>query len=440
LQIHNCIIDEEREITRSYPVELRLARIRRALGREGHCYQENQEIVTNASTNPAAAGAPGPRDPEHAGEPARKIRTIGIAGGGQLARMLVEAAGDLGLRTVVLDPDANCSAASCADEFLVGEFGSAAALSQLARATDILTFEIERVDATVLEALTNDGFTISPSARVLATIQDKLVQKRFLEALSIPTPAFQAYDPDADAPPPLPFVWKARRDGYDGRGVAVIRDHGDIPGLPRVPAMTEELVDLQHEFAIIVARGTDGRKECYPLTEIHMDPVANVLDTVVAPAVADPAVVDICRRYACTIADALDYVGVLAIELFLDGSGEVSVNELSPRPHNSGHYSIEACVTSQFAQHLRAVAGLPLGSAALKVPAACFNLLGPTDPAVIAELARRDVLGADVFVHDYAKIPLSPGRKVGHVTVTAPTAAQAEARAAAVKQIIATEN
>lgn len=388
--------------------------------------------MTDVSKSPAAKdGSP---------EPARRIGTIGIAGGGQLARMLIEAAEELGLRTVVLDPDARCSASACASELLVGGLESPTALTQLARASDALTFEIERVDVSVLESLEQAGYTVSPSSRVLGTIQDKLVQKRFLESLSIPTPAFRPFDPDADTPPALPFVWKARRGGYDGRGVAVIRDRGEIRDLPRLPAMTEELVDLQHEFAIIVARSADGRTECYPLTEIHMDPEANILDTVVAPATADADVVRTCRRYACEIADALDYIGVLAIELFLDGNGVVSVNELSPRPHNSGHYSIEACVTSQFAQHLRAVAGLPLGSTELKVPAACFNLLGPTDPAVVAELARRDVLGPDVFVHDYAKIPLSPGRKVGHVTVTAPTAAQATARAAAIKQIIAEEN
>ncbi len=394
--------------------------------------------MTNASTNPAAdTTAADARDGTH--EPERPVSSIGIAGGGQLARMLIEAAGDLGLRTVVLDPDANCSASTCADEFLVGGFESASDLTRLAHATDALTFEIERVDATVLETLEHAGFTISPSSRVLATIQDKLVQKRFLEALSIPTPAFRPFDPDIDEPA-LPCVWKARRGGYDGRGVAVIRSRDDIAGLPRVAAMTEELVDLQHEFAIIVARGANGEKKCYPLTEIHMDPAANVLDTVVAPAAADPAVVDICRGYACDIADALEYVGVLAIELFLDGNGEISVNELSPRPHNSGHYSIEACATSQFAQHLRAVAGLPLGSTDLETPAACFNLLGPTDPAVVDKLARRGVLGVDVFVHDYAKIPLSPGRKVGHVTVTASTADEAAARAAAIKLAIAREN
>lgn len=395
--------------------------------------------MTKASTNPAP-GAPAAGTRAGNPVPARRISSIGIAGGGQLARMLIEAAGDLGLHTVVLDPDAHCSAASCADEFLVGGFESADALTRLARATDALTFEIERVDATVLETLEHAGFTVSPSSRVLGTIQDKLIQKRFLESLSIPTPAFRPFDPDVDAAPAVPFVWKARRGGYDGRGVAVIRDHGEIADLPRVPAMTEELIDLRHEFAIIVARGADGQKECYPLTEIHMDPDANVLDTVVAPATADADVADTCRRFAFEIADALDYVGVLAVELFLDGNGAVSVNELSPRPHNSGHYSIEACVTSQFAQHLRAVAGLPLGSTELKVPAACFNLLGPTDPALVDELAHRGVLGPNVFVHDYAKIPLSPGRKVGHVTVTASTVAQAAARAAAIKQIIAGEN
>lgn len=384
--------------------------------------------------NPAAAATTDERAPD------TRINSVGIAGGGQLARMLIEAAGDLGLRTVVLDPSADCSAATCADELFVGEFESAADLRKLAAATDVLTFEIERVDATVLAALEGAGFTINPSSRVLGTIQDKLVQKRFLESLSIPTPAFRAFDPASDEAPEPPFVWKARRGGYDGRGVAVIRDRGELAGLPAGPAMIEELVDLEGEFAIIVARGTNGETQCYPLTEIHMDPEANILDTVVAPAAVNADVEASCRRYACEIADALDYVGVLAIELFLDRNGTVSVNELSPRPHNSGHYSIEACATSQFAEHLRAVAGLPLGPTDLKVPAACFNLLGPTDPAVVIDLARRGVLGPDVFVHDYAKIPLSPGRKVGHVTVTAPTAAEAAGRAAAIKQIIAGED
>lgn len=396
--------------------------------------------MTHART-PSAVSA-GAADSATSGEnhvSPTQIDTIGIAGGGQLARMLVEAATTLGLRTVVLDPDPQCSAAGCADELLVGDFASAAALSQLARATDALTFEIEKVDATVLEQLEHAGFAISPSSRVLATIQDKLVQKRFLESLGIPTPAFAAFDAEADSAPVLPCVWKARRGGYDGRGVAIIRNLEDLATMPRIPAMTEELVDIQQEFAIIIARDSTGRKLCYPLTDILMDPAAHVLDTVIAPAQADTDVVDICRAYAGQIADALDYVGVLAIELFLDGSGGVSVNELSPRPHNSGHYSIEACVTSQFEQHLRAVAGLPLGATDLMAPAACFNLLGPTDPAEVAVLARRGDLGPEVFVHDYAKIPIRPGRKVGHVTVTAPTPAQAAQRATAVKQLIARE-
>jgi 5-(carboxyamino)imidazole ribonucleotide synthase len=396
--------------------------------------------VTNAPIQPRPpAAADGNNTRDHNREPAPRIGTIGIAGGGQLARMLVDAAARLGLRTVVLDPDAQCSASSCADEFLVGEFASPTALSQLARATDALTFEIERVDAAVLEQLERDGFAVNPSSRVLATIQDKLVQKRFLESIGIPTPAFAPYNAHEEISRTPPFVWKARRGGYDGRGVAVIRSLDELAAVPQVPAMTEDLVDIKREFAIIIARDGAGQLQYYPLTDIHMDPDAHVLDTVVAPAEVNDDVVAICRDYACRIAEALDYVGVLAIELFLDGSDVVSVNELSPRPHNSGHYSIEACVTSQFEQHLRAVAGLPLGPTDLKVAAACFNLLGPADPAGVAALARRGDLGPDVFVHDYAKIPIRPGRKVGHVTVTASTPAEAAQRAAAVKRIIATE-
>lgn len=355
------------------------------------------------------------------------VQTIGVAGGGQLARMMAPAARRLGLTLTVLDPDPRCSAASVADELVVGDFADPAALARLAERADVITFEIERTDVEGLRVLENRGCPVAPAARVLEIIQDKLEQKRFLAALGVPVPAFRPFESDQAGFDP-PFVWKARRGGYDGRGVAVVTSAEALESLPRVPAMAEVRVDIERELAIMVARSADGEVVLYPVTEILMDPEQHVMDTVIAPASVAPPIERDCREIARRVVEALDYVGVLAIEFFIDRKGEVLVNELSPRPHNSGHYTIEACVTSQFEQHLRAIAGLGLGASDMHCVAATFNLLGSADATNPADRLAGCTGETGVFVHDYGKAEIRPGRKLGHVTVTGEDHARVLAR------------
>jgi len=389
-----------------------------------------------------AAASPAGRTRRAARAPAL-VRSVGVAGGGQLARLMAPAARALDLRLVVLDPDPACAAAGVADELLVGAYDSLFFLRALADRCDVVTFEIERVDADGLRRLQGLGQRVMPSAEVLETIQDKLLQKHFMRMHGIPTAAFGAWSPEREEP--LPFVWKARRGGYDGRGVAVVHDAAARAALPQVPAMAEELVDIVAEFAILVARDASGQVEFHPLVDLVMDDRQHVMDMVVAPSAAASGTVEECRRLAAEIVAGLDYTGILAVEFLLDRGGRVLVNEISPRPHNSGHYTIEACNVSQFEQHLRAVAGLGLRPVELARAAVTFNVLGSPGahgtPRYVGfdEAARSP----DVHIHCYDKAEVRPGRKMAHVTVLGASRQQALDAADALKarlQVVAADD
>lgn len=345
------------------------------------------------------------------------VQRVGIAGGGQLAGMMIEAGRKLGLHITVLDPDPQAAAAKTADEFVHGEFDSFEALQRLAANVDVLTFEIERIDTGALTQLQSAGVTVSPSPSVLKTIQDKLVQKRMLVAQNIPTANFSTLDLSNTEQISLPCIWKARRDGYDGRGVRVLRHRNELSDVDDTPAIIEELIAIKVELAVVVARDRNGNTKDYPLTEIEMDPDAHVMNMVVAPAAVSRDIERECLEYAHRIVHALNYVGVLAVEFFLDADERVFVNEISPRPHNSGHYTIEACPTSQFEQHLRAVTGRDLGPTDLRSPAATFNLLSEIPCATDLKRHRIDEPASGIYLHDYGKAQARPGRKMGHITM-----------------------
>lgn len=389
----------------------------------------NQPPQSDAAAAPGTAGL-------------TAVRTVGVAGGGQLAQMMVPPARALGLRLVALDPDAACSAAQTVDELVVGPLASAPHLETLASKADVVTLEIERVNAEALASIENTGKAVRPSAATLATIQDKLIQKQFLVTHGIATSRFKALASPAALDDTFPVVWKARRDGYDGRGVQVLRSAQDAAGLPETPALLEELVDIDYELAVLVARDVGGSIVLYPLSEIVMDPQAHVMDSVIVPAAKPPAIEAECRRLAAAAAEALDYVGILALEFFVTRAGEVLVNEMSPRPHNSGHYTIEACDTSQFEQHLRAVAGLSLGGVGETRAAITFNLLGRCTRAGPPRYVGFDGWAASdgVYPHSYDKPEVRPGRKMGHVTVVADSREEAIAMAARIRDQIRVEN
>ena len=346
--------------------------------------------------------------------------TVGIVGAGQLGRMLALAGYPLGLDFLFLDRSSDVPAAPLAP-LLVGEFTDRALLRRLARRSEVLSFDWENISVTALRAATRGLRTrISPPLRALATGQDRLAEKRLFERLKIPTTRYAAVGSRAGLERAcvrigLPGVLKTRRLGYDGKGQAVIRKRADIDAawnaLGGTPLIYEEFVDFELEVSALGVRAGDGREAHYPLTRNwHAD---GILRLSIAPW-EDVALVRQARAHLRAVLRDFVYVGTLAIEFFVR-DGCLLANELAPRVHNSGHWTIEGAVTSQFENHLRAIAGLPLGSPASLGHAAMVNLIGrmPTPASVLSQ--------PGVHLHDYGKAP-RPGRKLGHCTLVAPTA------------------
>ncbi|RNE92757.1 5-(carboxyamino)imidazole ribonucleotide synthase [Marichromatium sp. AB32] len=369
------------------------------------------------------------------------IARIGIIGGGQLGRMMAKAAKRIGCTCVVLDPQPGSPAAQIASQQIVGHYHDPAKLRELADACDVLTFDIEDIGTETLVELEQEGHAIYPAPGVLALIQDKLTQKQALEAAGIPTAPFVPMPeptPEAFAAFGYPLVQKARRGGYDGRGVSIIKRPEDFDRHLPVPSLVERFVPARKEVAVLVARGRDGACRCYPPVEMCFRAGENVLDMLLAPAAIDDSEAEAARALAVRTVEALGGVGVFGVEMFLAEDGSLLVNEVAPRTHNSGHHTIEACVTDQFEQHLRAVVGLPLGSTDQLVPAAMINLLGAPGyrgRPVIRGMAEALAIPG-VCVHLYGKATTSPFRKMGHVTVLDTDIEQAREKALRVRELI----
>ena len=327
--------------------------------------------------------------------------------------MMMLAGIPLGFEFGVLTPSPDDPAAPLANHHEWGSLDDEASIRRLVSWADVTTYEIEHINTRALQAAESEGALILPRPGLLATINDKLAQKRALQRAGIPVPDF------SEQLPGYPAVQKLRRGGYDGRGVQILRDERDEP-LPGA-SYYEELVGFERELAVIVARSTRGETATYPVVEMDFDAEANICARVIAPARIEPDDEARAREIALVAVEALDGVGVIAVELFLTDSGRILVNEIAPRPHNSGHLTIEACETSQFEQHLRAITGLPLGSTTLRAAAVMVNVLGgagavgrPRLPAMGRLLGR-----AGVHLHWYGKTEVRPNRKMGHVTVLA---------------------
>ena len=328
-----------------------------------------------------------------------KVR-IGVIGAGQLALMLAHAAHDLKLELWVQTERLGDPAVGVADQVVSG-------IPDLVAQCDVVTFENEFVDLDFLGSL--DRGTFFPRLASLTPLLDKYTQRCFLQDLGIPVPKFFLDPPSL----PLPWVWKQRRQGYDGRGTRILKQPETWD--PQ-QGMVEEYIPFERELAIMVARSLSGEIAYYPVVETVQ--VSQVCDHVIAPALLPPGLESQIQQISRTILEALDYVGILGIELFLTPTQQVIVNELAPRTHNSGHYTLDACVTSQFEQHLRAITGLPLGSPALNHPVALMvNLLG-WETAQSDYRTQLHPLASlpHTFVHWYGKSESRPGRKMGHVT------------------------
>jgi 5-(carboxyamino)imidazole ribonucleotide synthase len=352
----------------------------------------------------------------------RRQRSIGVVGGGQLAWMLAAAARELDLELHVQTPAADDPATALASSVVQARLDDVDATRELARRCAAISFENEWVDLEALAPLEADGVTFLPQLQALASLVSKKAQRQLLERLGLPAPRWCELPAGGALPPgfALPMMAKTCRGGYDGKGTVVLRSPADLASLAHGADpddwILEELVAFELELAQLVCRDRAGNLQCYPLVQTHQH--RQVCDWVLSPAAVPQAVQAFARNIACSLVTALDYVGVLSIELFYGPAG-LQVNEIAPRTHNSGHVTIEASHTSQFAQQVRIVAGLPLGPAELRVPGALMvNLLGfETGDSDYA--AQRQALAAlpGATVHWYGKSTARPGRKLGHVTL-----------------------
>lgn len=370
------------------------------------------------------------------------LAVVGVVGGGQLARMLITEAARMGIAVHVLDPDPRAPAAALADHFIEADHHDPEGLDRLARGVDVVTIELENVGNDDLRRLRDRGVRVLPDPDLLTIIADKLSQKQALAERGIPVPDFVELEPGADPRRALadfgyPLVQKVRVGGYDGRGVAIIDSPEQLDRLLDAPSLLQRKVDIALELGVMVARRASGEAVAYAPTEMMMDPQLNLLGLLLSPARVSSEVAAAARALAVRAVEALDGVGMFGVEMFLTTSGELMLNEIAPRTHNSGHHTLDACATSQFQQQLRVLLDMPLGSVA-QLPAAMLNLVGsgrgrgaPIITGLDDALALRGV-----NVHLYGKAECRPGRKMGHLTVVGTTTEEVLRVAEQARQLI----
>ncbi len=366
---------------------------------------------------------------------------LGILGGGQLGRMLIQEAINYNVNVHVLDPDKNAPCRKLCNHFECGALNDYDTVYNFGKGLDMITIEIEKVNVDALERLEEEGVLVYPQSRVIRLIQDKGMQKQFFKQNDIPTSTFQLISNKealANTALQLPYVQKLRRDGYDGKGVKMIYTTSDLETAFEEPSMVEELVDFEKEIAVIVARNDRGDVTTFPMVEMEFNPQANLVEFLVSPSTYGFEIQQQAEDIAKKIANDLQIVGLLAVEMFLTKDGEILVNELAPRPHNSGHHTIEGNYTSQFAQHLRAIFNLPLGNTAAISNAVMINLLGEEGYEGLAKYEGvEEVLAIDgVYVHLYGKKYTKPFRKMGHVCVIHQERETAVANARKVQELL----
>jgi 5-(carboxyamino)imidazole ribonucleotide synthase len=347
---------------------------------------------------------------------------IGMLGGGQLGRMLLQAAVDYNLEIHVLDPDADAPCKNWGASFTKGMLTDFDTVYQFGKEMDLITIEIENVNVEALKKLQKEGTKVFPQPEIIEMIQDKRLQKEFYLNHNIPTAAFVLTETKEDILKHLnllPAVHKLGKEGYDGKGVQVINTIDDISKGFDKAGLLEKKIDFEKELSVIVARNSDGEITTFPTVEMVFHPVQNLVEFLFAPAEISEDLHKKAEKIARTVINDIGLVGVLAVEMFLTKDGEILVNEIAPRPHNSGHQTIQANYTSQYEQHLRAILNMPLGSTRQHCPAAMVNLLG--EPGYVGEAifeGLEDALNIEgVFPHLYGKKITKPFRKMGHVTI-----------------------
>lgn len=366
---------------------------------------------------------------------------LGILGGGQLGRMLIQQAINYNVTVKILDPDREAPCRKLCDEFVVGSLSDYETVYNFGKKVDLLTIEIEKVNVDALEQLEREGVLVYPQPRVIRLIQDKGLQKQFFKENDIPTAEFQIISSATDlqnASIPFPYIQKLRRDGYDGKGVYKVIDESSLAKAFTEPSLIERWIDFEKEIAVIVARNEKGEVKTFPMVEMEFNPEANLVEFLIAPSTLPHSVQQEAADIAENIANKLKIVGLLAVEMFLDKHGRILVNELAPRPHNSGHQTIEGNVVSQFEQHLRAIFDQPLGDTTCLSNAIMINLLGEAGhegPAVYQGIEKA-LKCEGVYIHLYGKALTKPFRKMGHVTIVDADRAKAIEKARYVQQIL----
>lgn len=362
-----------------------------------------------------------------------------------MGKMLLYETRKFDIYTKVLDPSAEAPCKIACNEFYKGDLLDFDTVYRFGKEVDVLTIEIENVNLKALERLEEEGVKVYPPTRALRIVQNKATQKLFYVDNNIPTAPFVRFaytneieDSIANGGLSLPFVWKSAQFGYDGQGVKIVRTLADIKGLPNVECIAEEMIPFKNELAVIVARNVSGAVVSYPVVEMEFHPEANQVEYVICPARIDAHVAQKAREVALKVSEKIKHVGLLAVEMFQTQEDKILVNEVAPRPHNSGHYSIEASYTNQFEQHIRAILDLPLGNTDSKVAGVMVNLVGEegyTGNVVYENM--ENILQLDgVTPHIYGKKQTRPFRKMGHVTIVNAAIDEARKIAERVKQTI----
>ncbi len=351
---------------------------------------------------------------------------LGILGGGQLGKMLLTETRKLDIQTFVLDPSKEAPCQFGATKFFLGSLMDYDTVYQFGKMVDLLTIEIENVNLDALDTLEDEGLKIYPSPKTLRLIQNKGRQKDFYVDNDIPTSKHKRFVGIDELKKALekdevefPFVWKSAQFGYDGNGVKIVRSTIDLLGLANVECIAEDMVPFKNELAVIVSRSVSGEVKTYPVVEMEFHPEANQVEYTICPARVSEVVAEKAQKVALQVSEAFNHVGLLAVEMFQTEDDEILVNEVAPRPHNSGHYSIEASYTSQFEQHIRSILDLPLGSTDSKVAGIMVNLVGEEgfSGPVIYENIEEIMKIPGVTPHIYGKRETRPFRKMGHVTI-----------------------
>ncbi len=363
---------------------------------------------------------------------------LGVLGGGQLGRMLIQEAINLNIQIVSLDPDKDAPCKDLATDFVVGDLQDFKAVYDFGKTVDMLTIEIEHVNVDALQKLEEEGLPVYPQSRVLKIVQDKGLQKEFYKKNNIPSSAFFLIENKNEIgkyASEFPFMQKLRKGGYDGRGVTRLTDPGNLNNAFDEPSVLEKFIDFEKEISVIIARNKTGETKCFPITELEFNPEVNLVEYLFAPAAVTPSVEQEAYEIAEKIVIALDFIGILAVEMFLCKDGKILVNEIAPRAHNSGHHTIEANYTSQYEQHLRSILNLPLGSTKSLSPAVMVNLLGEKgfSGEAVYQGFENVVAVEGVKIHLYGKKNTKPYRKMGHITILDESLEKAKEKAEWVK-------